>query len=94
MTIKPMMQRPPHYVLDKIIRISSWPLLVVVIVFLVTGYAMSGQYGLGALLAATPALALHKLLHGTLVVLLVVHALPATYLAFRRWGWIGKTNKA
>jgi Ni,Fe-hydrogenase I cytochrome b subunit len=88
MNKQPAMQRPPHYVLNKIIRISSWPLFLVVIIFLVTGYAMSGQYGLGAVIDAKRALEIHKMLHGPLLVLLLVHALPATYLAFKRWGWI------
>ena len=93
MTTRPTLDRPPHYILTKIIRISSWPLLVVVLCFLATGYAMSGQYGFGAAMDAKRALTVHKLLHGVLLVLLVVHALPAMYVAFRRWGWIGKPEK-
>ena len=87
------MQRSPHYVLEKIIRISSWPLFLLVIVFFVTGYIMSGEFGLGGIMDAKKALAVHKALHFPLMVLMLVHALPATYLAFRRWGWIGKENK-
>jgi hypothetical protein len=49
---------------------------------------MSGQYGLGAVIDAKRALAIHKMLHGPLLVLLLVHSLPAMYLAFKRWGWI------
>lgn len=94
MTTKPAMQRPPHYVLDKIIRVSSWPLFLVVIVFVATGYVMSGQFGFGAVLDAKRALAIHKMLHAPLIVLVLVHALPAAYLAFRRWGWIGKDEKS
>jgi hypothetical protein len=40
--MKTAMQRPPHYFLNKIVRVSSWPLFPVVIIFLLTGYAMSG----------------------------------------------------
>ena len=94
MTTRPAMQRPPHYVLDKIIRISSWPLFLVVLVFLATGYVMSGQFGFGALMDAKKALAIHKLLHAPLIVLVLVHSLPAMYLAFWRWGWIGKDDKS
>lgn len=93
MNPKPVMQKPPHYMLDKIIRVSSWPLLVVVILFLGTGYVMSGQYGMGALMEAKTALSLHKMLHTLLVTLLLVHVVPATYLAFRRWGWIKKPDQ-
>jgi cytochrome b subunit of formate dehydrogenase len=88
MNTQPVMQRPPHYVLNKIVRVSSWPLFLVVLIFLLTGYAMSGQYGLGAVIDAKRALAIHKMLHGPLLVLLLVHSLPAMYLAFKRWGWI------
>ncbi len=88
MSTRPVMQRPPDYVLNKIVRVSSWPLFLIVIIFLVTGYAMSGQYGLGAVIDAKRALAIHNMLHGPLLVFLLMHALPATYLAFKRWGWI------
>ena len=81
------MQRPPHYVLNQIVRVSSWPLFLVVIVFLITGYAMSGNYGLGAMIDAKRALAIHKLLHGPLLALLLLHSLPAMYLSIRRWRW-------
>ncbi len=90
MNMKPAMQRPPHYVLDKIVRASSWPLFVVVSVFLATGYMMSGEFGFGGLLDAKLALAIHKAMHLPLIALVLVHSLPAMYLAFRRWGWIGK----
>jgi hypothetical protein len=83
--MKTAMQRPPHYLLNKIVRVSSWPLFPVVIIFLLTGYAMSGEYGLGALIDAKRALAIHKMLHGPLIVLLLLHSLPAMYLAIRRW---------
>ena len=78
--MKTVMQRPPHYVLNQIVRVSSWPLFLVVIVFLITGYAMSGNYGLGAMIDAKRALAIHKLLHGPLLALLLLHSLPAMYL--------------
>ena len=79
------MQRSPHYVLDKIIRISSWPLLLLVLLFFVTGYMMSGEFGLGGVVDAKTALALHKALHFPLLVALLVHAVPAIYQAMRRW---------
>ena len=36
------------------------------------------------------ALTLHKLLHGPLIVLVLVHSVPAIYLALQRWGWMRK----
>jgi hypothetical protein len=69
-------------------------LLPVVLAFLVTGYAMSGRYGLSALADEKTALALHKLMHLPLVLLVLVHVVPAFYLALIRWGWIKTTPVA
>lgn len=74
----------------KVVRWSGWLLLPVVVLFLFSGYAMSGRYGLGRWLDEASALAVHKLLHGPLMILVLAHAVPATYLAMRRWGWIGR----
>ncbi len=72
----------------KVLRISSWPLLGLLALYFVTGFAMSGRYGLNTLLDAKTALAVHKLMHVPLLVLLPVHAICAIYLALRRWRWI------
>ncbi|MCZ7636007.1 MAG: hypothetical protein M5U12_08200 [Verrucomicrobia bacterium] len=72
----------------RLVRWSSWPLLAVLAGFLLTGYAITGQYGLDQLCAAKTALTLHRMLHGPLLILLLVHCLPAVYLALQRWGWI------
>ncbi len=76
-----------NYVCLKTARWSSWPLLLLIVCFLVTGYMISGEFGLGRWVEEKQALALHKLLHVPLLVLLVVHVVPAVYLAMRRWGW-------
>lgn len=73
----------------KTVRWSSWPLLLLILAFLATGYLISGR--LGGMDEAR-ALAMHKLLHLPLLALLVVHVLPAGYLALRRWGWVGKVR--
>jgi hypothetical protein len=72
----------------KMVRWSSWPLLPVILLFLLTGYIMDGRYGLGRLLDAKTALTFHRMLHWPLIILVLVHSLPAVYLAFQRWGWI------
>jgi hypothetical protein len=76
----------------KAVRWSGWPLLGVVAGFFLTGYIISGRYGLGVLLEEKAALALHKLMHLPLVILMIAHTLPAVYLALQRWGWIKKTS--
>lgn len=77
-----------NFVLLRIVRWSGWPLLPLVGLFLVTGYAMSGRYGFARLLDGQSALTLHKLLHAPLLVLLIVHTAPAAWLALQRWGWV------
>ncbi len=72
----------------KTVRWSSWSLLALIAGFLFTGYLMSGRFGLGTLMDEKQALTLHKLLHLPLVVFLLVHTVPAVYLALQRWGWI------
>ncbi|MBI5685586.1 MAG: hypothetical protein HZC54_10945 [Verrucomicrobia bacterium] len=70
------------------VRITSWPLLVMVVASFVTGYMMSNRYGLAATMQPEKALIIHKLLHWPLLVLLVPHTIAAAYLALKRMGWI------
>jgi hypothetical protein len=72
----------------KLLRWSGWILVPLVLAFLATGYALSGRYGLGALLGEQQALTLHKLLHAPLLLLVLGHLAPATFLALQRWGWL------
>ncbi len=76
------------FVCLKIVRWSGWPLLPLVLAFLATGYMMSGRFQLGMVLDEKSALALHKMMHLPLLVLLLAHTVPAVYLALQRWGWI------
>jgi hypothetical protein len=80
--------RPLGYYCLKAVRKTSWPLLGLILCFFVTGYMISGRFGLGALADEKTALALHKLLHLPLIVLFLAHTVPAVYLALRRWRWI------
>jgi len=72
----------------RLVRWSSWPLLPVVAGFLVTGYAITGEYGFGRLCDEKTALTLHRMLHWPLIILVLVHSVPAVYLALQRWGWM------
>ena len=74
----------------KTLRFTSWPLLLLVLLYLVTGFAMSGRFGLGVLTNEKQALAYHKALHVPLLILFPVHVVCAVYLAMRRWRWIKK----
>jgi hypothetical protein len=70
------------------VRWSGWPLMPLLLGFLVTGYTMTGQYGLSRLCSEKTALTIHRMLHGPLIILVLVHSVPAVYLALQRWGWI------
>jgi hypothetical protein len=77
-----------NFILLKAVRWSGWPLLPLVLLFLLTGYIMDGRYGLSRLLDEKSALTFHRMLHVPLIVLVLAHSLPAAYLAMHRWGWI------
>ncbi len=77
----------------KLVRWSGWCLLPLTLGFLFTGYAISGRYGLGVVLTEEHALTCHKLFHLPLLVLLLGHVLPATWLALQRWGWINFNHR-
>jgi hypothetical protein len=77
-----------NFILLKIVRWSGWPLLPLLLLFLLTGYIMDGRYGLSRVLDEKSALTFHRMLHLPLIVLVLAHSLPAAYLALQRWGWI------
>jgi hypothetical protein len=72
----------------KLVRWTGWLLLPLMLAFLASGYAMSGRYGFTALASEQSALALHKLMHLPLGVLLLAHVLPSVYLWLVRHAWI------
>ena len=76
----------------KAVRWSGWPLLPFIVLFLFSGYVMDGRFGLSKLLDEKSALTFHRMLHVPLIILVLVHSLPATYLAMQRWGWIGRRD--
>jgi hypothetical protein len=82
-----------NFILLKTVRWSGWPLLLLVPLFLLTGYIMDGRYGLSRVLDEKSALTFHRMLHLPLIVLVVVHSVPAVYLAMQRWGWISRRDE-
>lgn len=74
----------------KTLRYTAWPLLILMILFVASGYAMSGEYGFNRMMSVDAALTLHRWFNIPLVLLFVVHACAGAYISFRRWGWIGK----
>lgn len=77
-----------HYYLIKTARTSGWLLLPLMIIYIVTGFALCGKLGFSALIDLQTALIVHQILDWPLVGVFLVHASITTYFAFRRWGWI------
>lgn len=74
----------------KSLRLAGWCLLALVPLYIVTGYIMAGEFGLGGLLPVETAKKIHQAFHVVLLVAVVAHAVPAVYFAFRRWRWFRK----
>jgi hypothetical protein len=82
-----------NFILLKMVRWSGWPLLPLILLFLLTGYIMDGRYGLSRVLDEKSALTFHRMLHLPLIVLVLAHSVPAVYLALQRWGWIKRRDE-
>ena len=82
-----------NFILLKIVRWSGWPLLPLLLLFLLTGYIMDDRRGFNRLLDARSALTIHRMMHAPLIVLVLAHTLPAAYLALQRLGWIKRRDE-
>ena len=82
-----------HYYLVKIARVSGWLLFVLVLVYILTGFALCGKLGFGQLIDLQTALGIHQILDWPLVAIFVVHSAVTIYFALRRWGWIKPGSK-
>jgi hypothetical protein len=80
-------------VLLKTVRWTGWVLLPLVLGFFLTGYIMDGRFGLNRLLAENAALAVHRMLHLPLGLLVLAHSVAALYLAVQRWGWFRRPER-
>jgi len=80
-----MNARSTHLLLIKIVRLSGWFLLVVTLLYIMSGYALCGRFGFGRLIGPSSALRLHKTLNVPFVALFLLHSLPSIYLAVKRW---------
>ena len=89
-----MATKSANFYLIKTVRISGWVLFFVMLLFIITGYALCGKLGFTKFISTQRALTIHKIFDLPLVLLFLTHSLAAIYLAFRRWGWIKKKRKA
>ena len=88
-----MTKRSVNFYLLKTVRFSGWVLFFMMVLFIVTGFALCGKFGFSKVLSTQKALTIHKIFDFPLILLFLVHSLTAIYLAFRRWGWIKKRTK-
>jgi len=83
------------YYVVKAIRFTGWCLLVMMVLYIVSGYALIPEFGCQHLMGTKTAEALHITwkLDRLLVPVFLVHSSGAIWLAMRRWGWIGSRRK-
>ena len=89
-----MARRNVHYYLIKTARISGWLLFLLVLLYILTGFSLCGEYGFEKLVNYQTSLIIHKLFEWPLIVVFVVHSLVTIYFVFRRWGWIKRRTRA
>jgi len=77
----------------KIARTSGWLLLLLMILYILTGFALCGEYGVSRLIDAQTALKIHQVFEWPLIGVFLTHASVTIYFAFRRWGWIKKRTR-
>jgi len=87
-----MGNRSTGYYLMKTARISGWLLFVLVLLYILTGFSLTGEFGLTRLISLQTAVVIHKIFEWPLITIFLVHSAITIYFAFRRWGWI-KTRK-
>lgn len=88
-----MAARNINYYLLKVLRISGWLLLALMLIYIVTGFALCDKWGMSQWIDARTALLVHQVFDWPLVVIFSVHACATVYFAMRRWGWIPTGKK-
>lgn len=83
-----MAARSWNYYLVKTARVSGWLLFLLVLLYMVTGFALCGEFGFDQLIDEQLALSIHQIFEWPLVAAFVTHSVVTIYFAFRRWGWI------
>ncbi len=77
-----------HSWLIKVDRISAWILFFLFIIFIVTGYSMTREYGMNKLVGIRSAVSIHLGICELVIFFFVIHSGIRIYFALRRWGII------
>ncbi len=72
-------------VLMRASRASGWILLFLIIVFMVTGYGITGKYGANRLIGAQLALSIHQNICYLMIPLFLIHSFVNIRFALKRW---------
>lgn len=65
-------------------RVASWALLLLLVIFFITGYSMTGGYGFDRLVSVGDALSIHTTLGEAVIALLAYHVCVRGYLELKR----------
>jgi sorbitol-specific phosphotransferase system component IIC len=77
-----------NWYLQKVNRISGYVLFPVILIFMLTGFGMTGRFGFDRVLSAQAAQRVHQALLWPVIGLFFIHSIASWYFSFRRWGWI------
>jgi hypothetical protein len=83
-----MAKKNVHFYLIRLGRLAGWLLLPLVVLYLLTGFALCGEFGVDGWIDYQTALSVHRLFEWPLIGTFVVHAAVTVYFSLRRWGWI------
>ncbi|HOM17164.1 MAG TPA: hypothetical protein PLQ00_07530 [Thermoguttaceae bacterium] len=83
----PMAGRSIHYYLIKLARLSGWLLFFLMLIYIITGLTLRGDFNLQETIELELALGIHQKLVWPLVAMFSVHSGLEIYFALRRWGW-------
>jgi hypothetical protein len=89
-----MARKSVNYYLIKVMRVTGWILLPLVLLYIGTGFALCGEFGFDAWIPMRRALVVHHRLLWPMMITVGTHSLVGIYLAMRRWGWIKRRTKA
>lgn len=72
-----------NVLLYKIQKISGWLLLIMLIIYFISGYAMAHKYGMNAIMTRKEARFWHGILACPFFIAIFAHIFPSIYFAFK-----------
>lgn len=69
-------------------RIAGWALLPLIVLYILSGYSLTGKYGLDQVIPTRVALWVHLELDPILILLFTTHVTTQICVSLRRRGWL------